>query len=232
MRQPTIQLAKDNEVWYELDERWFDGAASELKDRSGNRVTASASGGPTVGVNGIAGFDATSFDGDDDEFNFGVSGSDSFVHEPEFTIFIVFKNVGQTGGVWGTYDDGYGQRVRMSDTSIDFEMRISDATSRSESIPSHDEKYHHLIVRYKEQSDEKSILTVADRDNESIDIENDDDSKYRGNSLGTSPTLGASRTGNDHGESDIAMFGYWTRYLNETEVDFLHSLSAPRRMIV
>jgi hypothetical protein len=91
MTEPTIQLQKGLEAWYEFDTRSFDSQRNSIADKSGYGRHAGASGGPTVGVNGPDGFEATSFDGSDDQFK--VSSA-TFPTEDVVTVTALFKSDG------------------------------------------------------------------------------------------------------------------------------------------
>ena len=91
MTTPTIDLRRGLEALYYFDERYFDGGANELKDRSGNRSPMAPSGGPTIGVAGPKSYDAASLDGTDDIFTGENSDRYSIPLSGALTVSAVFR---------------------------------------------------------------------------------------------------------------------------------------------
>lgn len=222
-----VNLRRGLEVWYELDTRNFDSERDVLHDRSGYGRSAQAEGGPTVGVAGPGGFEATSFDGDDDHLNAPFGGEIEF---EQLTVFVIGQVAGgafasfeaqdgemvfQPGdgrgvGFWGDTDNG-------SQTSADFD-----------SVENGDWISGHVRYDYVENSETVNLGVNGQFD----DYDSDD---FGSDGAPAPNSLTIARRYNDDSfylDGNIALVGVWNRLLNDSEIRYLHALSGPRRTML
>lgn len=215
----TIDLSRDLEAWYELDSNYFDSQRNVIQDQSGYGRHPTASGGPTIGVEGPNDFEAASGDGTDNQFL-----APSSVTGDTFTLFIIVKfEADGTNNEWvGSYD-GFGINYDESDDSIGWRDGIDGTSKRFGDSNVGGWNRFTVTSEYDSGVDETTFRGYS-RENLDFNYTNsgsgkpDDDIR-----------LMSQWTDDKYLNGRLALFGYWSRILSDAEIGHLNRLTAPRR---
>lgn len=218
----AINLTKDLEALYYFDEQNFDSQRNLLRDHSGYGRHATASGGPTVGVEGPNDFGATGFDGSDDQF---VADSGLGGNKYEVSISWV-RNIPENdiqNNDLGFFENGLVLNYRNVGSNVVLESTAQDGNDDIKLNPD----WFSAPEPYTGWQSEHFVFG------------NGVWKWYVGNTLwqtrGMSGPLYDSsiiNIGNKSPEyfsGDIAFFGSWSRALADAEIAQLNRLTAPRR---
>ncbi len=219
MTQRTINLYDGLEALYYFDSDYFDTQTNKLKDKSGHGRHAEASGGPTVGVEGPNDFEAASFDGSDDDFNYQQKS------EQEQTISVLVKSNGypnkrHTIVEYDSVPNGYHILYSFGDIEFRFPDSSGNLTIETSNTPTDVWKlYTGLWDGGTVQLFEDNTLVAS-----APSTSHNTSSRVRAN-------IGSSG-GSNYWNGDIAFAGRWSRALSDTEIEYLNSLTAPRRQML
>lgn len=233
MTKPSIELRRGLEALFYMDERYWDGTKNELKDRSGKRNHASATGGPTVGVQGPREYDAAYFDGTDDLFSFADDETHSGL--TEFSIFVVFKIDVLPSTAGRNYelirrtvnDNAFDLKIHENGDRLEWHVNAGGTWNTVEtSAAMETERWYYATALYE---DPEMTLRVAGGVDETL---------AKTHSTGGEVTSSTStvKIGSDgtagYTEGWIAVASYWSeKSLSETEIKALLNASGPRRAI-
>lgn len=222
MPEPAIDLTRGLELWVDLAPRYWDAQRNQIMDKSGYGRHPEASGGPTVGVEGPDDFEAVSFDGTDDEFNF--AGHQLFTQNHTFFAIVKVddKNVGDVQRI---VESAVGVDTRLSEYQGNWRLGLVDSGSNetAATISAEADVWTRLVGTYDGTNirlfdgTTTAIATwsssMRDRsgDNNSIGYDGTNDGRYL--------------------QGDIAVVGAWSRVLTWAEVQHLSRVTAPRRAI-
>jgi len=217
----TINLRKGLEAEYYLDSRYYDSGAGEMSDLSGNGRHATASGGPTVGVEGPDDFEATSFDGSDDYFSL----SSPIEIDDTQTLFAKVKPANTNVVISnGNPSSGEGLFLLRTIAGPQFEMLVRDANGDSVTakLPFDYGEWYTVVALY--DGSQISLRVGQSVKNMPIDsIKTPTTDNF---------TIASYPGGNNYLDGDIAHAGYWSRDLSDAEIQQLNRLTAPRRAML
>jgi len=215
MVTPTIDLRRGLEALYYFDERYFDNGANELKDRSGKRNHATASGGPTIGVDALRSFDAASFDGTDDEFDIG----DPLSSDAETRAALVNTNIADQDDDYHFFDDGTRYLRHNRNSSWEYKAENEDGTTQQ---------------IQKDYGADRWALVVGTYDTLEISLIVNGEVIARQDANWKLPSSNV-RIGNGYFgknfDGEIAFAAKWSRELRQAEIEYLNRLTGPRRAI-
>jgi len=226
MTQRTINLYDGLEALYYFDPTYYDGTAGEIKDKSGNGRHAVASGGPTVGVEGPDDFEATSFDGTDDSFNFDAT------KPVEQTLFAVFKATDANantskdrGWVIGGQTSSSGSALGFNTTEeLTFQTSSINDTNIKAAIPAQQDRWYAVVGRF-----DGTNLSIVNQNGEvGTNTQSADYQKFSGDRL----YIGKRNSSFGWFGGQIAAAGKWSRALSDAEAQHLTNLTAPRRQLL
>ena len=213
-----LNLYDGLEALYYLDSEHFDAGANEMSDRSGYGRHAEASGGPTVGVDGPDGFEATSFDGSDDELN--INGP---ALTGDFTVATLVQ---------------YGDGIRRIHTALSTSELITLNPRRGDEL-----RFEHFDSNGDFREIERSGATTGEYylqlgmydaaqtkvTNRVVGLGSDSHT----NGFRDQPEIAAlgyePRQNKAYYDANIVFSGFWGRLLSEAEIQYLDALTAPRR---
>jgi len=223
----TINLYDGLEALYYFDSDYFNNGSNEISDQSGHGRHAEASGGPTVGVNGPAGFEATSFDGIDDQFD--PSGITVFSDKSYTNAALVN---GKYNKVYSQHR-GAGDRVNFRSGS-DF-LRYGYADSNGDfydikfsPLSDFEDRWILLVNQYDESTDTHRFYadgqTKTSRGDGFTVADSGQNNHY---------TIGSNYDGSGiFFDGEIAYVARWSRALSTTEIEQLDRLTGPRRAML
>ena len=217
MTQQTINLYDGLEALYYMDSTYYDDTADEIKDKSGHGRHAQASGGPTIGVEGPDSFEATSFDGSDDQFDagapIGTTGDE--------TLFALAKADGLDGApaITGNTDGNNGTAL-FFDVSEDLRYTVAASNSTTAKFGGIQEDTWYALTGVVDSGNTRLYV------NGSLEATGSYSGKLAGDDnflIGNYPRFDSRFNG------DIAVVGRWFRALSDAEIEYLNRLTAPRR---
>lgn len=215
----TINLRKDLEALYYFGTEQFDPQRNVLRDQSGYGRHTTASGGPSVGVNGPNDFEATSFDGTDDKFTL----DNTLDYSGPRTTAILYKsrttdtsNYSDVVGVSGGGGGGNGYRFRRG-RDLKFKYVFQTANVGTKVSATIDAPVNEWT------------LVVGMWDGDKIVLQNEDDMSSTSVSGHTTGSENEFYIANTREQMDIALVARWFRTLSDTEIQHLNRLTAPRR---
>jgi len=225
MPEPTINLQKALELWVDFGTQYWDDQRNQIQDHSGYGRHATASGGPTIGVDGPDDFEATSFDGSDDNFDVGdpvaVSG-------PQ-TVATLVRYRSRGNQYWLGNDDGSsGWRIWVN--AFDGRASVSFWDGNGDSVV--------LPTTGVRTPTDRFVWHILHWDGETLSFIWGDDARggtFVENSTSVSThTVGADAmqigdSAGSHLDGDCAIVGRWSRALSWSEMQYLNRLTAPRR---
>jgi hypothetical protein len=223
MSNPTIDLSKDLEAFYDFDTRYWDPQRNELKDQSGYARHTEAVGGPSIGVQSVDDWEAAAMDGIDDRFDcptsLGVSGAQTLLmyiqNGPQGWPRELFDNIGTNDGTKVIQDDPGDLFVRIYDgagTQQEFQASagIPDETG---------------LVGFIYDGSEVSVVR-----NSTVDTVGSLASNSPG--TGNATIIGNDSGGNDAGEYNLIWFFRASRAINEAEFKYLTKSTSLRRAML
>jgi len=222
MSEPTIDLQRGLEVWYDFDIDYFNGQRNKVEDKSGHGRSGDVNGGPTVGVPGPAGYQATSFDGSDDY----VSTQQQILEDNPYTMAILVNADSSTTNntLMAQHREGNsGTRIRGGSDGQWAFIHYTDSGDVS------------VISAGPRAVSQWDLLTLTWDGSEVRFAVNGDVTEIR-EAASYNPRLQPLWVGgNDSANirpisADVAFAAAWTRSLSDTEIHYLAALSAPRRV--
>ena len=221
MTQRTINLYDGLEVLYYFDTDYWDGGANEISDQSGHGRHATASGGPTIGVEGPNDFSAASLDGGDDLFDVGVA-----LPADKQTVAVLAKHDDTSSDadplMDGT-DGNAGYRLYSYSNYIYWRVVDGDGT----------ESYVNVVGAVT--SDEWQLfIGLYDGESSKVIVDGEllDSISLSTHTQSNVNTRIGNNNSNNWFNGDIAAAGRWSRALSWTEIQYLNNLTAPRRALL
>lgn len=216
MTNQTINLSKGLEALYYLDPDYYDGQRGVIQDQSGYGRHASASGGPTIGVEGPNDFEATSFDGSDDRMDLNQTLDNS----GEQTVAVLVD--GDEGAIFGAKSSNDGWLLSAGFGKVIYNLR--------------DEGGNDTKVQYDLSAPIGLRFFAGTYDGEVMKIYDDDANVADTTALSShsvasvNAAVGATANGSDSTfDGKIIFAGKWSRTLSDSEIAYLNRLTAPRR---
>jgi len=234
MANKTLDLRRDLESLYYLDERYFDSGANELKDRSGKRNHVTANGGPTVGVAGPRAFDATDFDGTDDYFVDGDASAGMTFDQP-WTVAVIVQPVNQdpdndrnphvVNMASGYHEITYRQAFDRLELRVDMQDGSTNWGTAPLNLYKGDNEWYFTVWRHHGNGLFTSIMDGGEERGH-----NDYDSNLTAG--GDELFIGRSGGNSEYITATIPFVGLWSRDLTDAEALWLTTrFSGPRRGI-
>jgi len=217
MSEPTIDLQRGLEAWYDFGADYYDSQRNAIEDKSGYGRHAEAEGGPSVGISGPEEFEATRFDGSDDAF---VADNISAFQE-QSGVVIARPNADERGSIFSNSDYSTGFTMERS-PSGSFRVLFYDDSGNSVSPTVQDFPANQWAV-FGFSWDGEEITVFGNDDSVTSDLTT--------HTLGNRPlTVGSWAGGvSNQFDGDIALAARWSRPFTPVEAEYLRNLTGPRR---